>query len=53
LRATPRNELAADTDLELLLDTLIGPFVYRRLLTGGALDESVVERLLALVLPSV
>jgi AcrR family transcriptional regulator len=52
-RGVARNELAADTDLELLLDTLIGPFVYRRLLTGGALDESVVERLLALVLPSV
>jgi AcrR family transcriptional regulator len=52
-RGVGRGELAADTDLELLLDLLIGPFVYRRLLTGGALDESVVERLLALVLPSV
>lgn len=52
-RGVVRGELAPDTDLELLLDALIGPFVYRRLLTGGALDESVVERLLALVLPSV
>ena len=52
-RGVERGELAADTDLELLLDTLIGPFVYRRLLTGGAIDETVVDRLLALVLPAV
>lgn len=52
-RGLERGELSADTDLELLLDTLIGPFVYRRLLTGGAIDETVVERLLALVLPAV
>lgn len=52
-RGVARGELPADTDLELLLDALIGPFVYRRLLTGGAIDETVVERLLALVLPAV
>jgi hypothetical protein len=52
-RGVERGELAADTDLELLLDALIGPFVYRRLLTGGAIDETVVERLLALVLPGI
>jgi AcrR family transcriptional regulator len=52
-RGVERGELPADTDLELLLDALIGPFVYRRLLTGGAIDESVVDRLLALVLPTV
>jgi AcrR family transcriptional regulator len=52
-RGVERGELPVDTDLELLLDALIGPFVYRRLLTGGAIDESVVDRLLALVLPTV
>lgn len=52
-RGVARGELPADSDLELLLDALIGPFVYRRLLTGGAIDETVVERLLALVLPAV
>jgi AcrR family transcriptional regulator len=52
-RGVARGELAADTDLELLLDALIGPFVYRRLLTGGAIDDSVIERLLGLLLPSV
>lgn len=52
-RGVARGELPADTDVELLLDALIGPFVYRRLLTGGMLDDTMVERLLALVLPSV
>ena len=52
-RGVERGELPVDTDVELLLDALIGPFVYRRLLTGGAIDESVVDRLLALVLPGI
>jgi len=30
----------------LVVDALIGPFVYRRLLTGGDLDDRFVERLL-------
>lgn len=52
-RGVARAELPADTDLELLLDALTGPFVYRRLLTGAPLDRDLVDRLLALVLPSV
>jgi AcrR family transcriptional regulator len=52
-RAVQRGELAADTDLELLLDLLIGPFVYRRLLTGGPLGDDLIERLLAIVVPEV
>jgi AcrR family transcriptional regulator len=52
-RGVARGELPADTDVDLLLDALIGPFVYRRLLTGGPIDDLVVERLLALVLPTV
>ena len=52
-RGVDRDELPADTDVDLLLDALIGPFVYRRLLTGGPIDDTVVERLLALVLPAV
>lgn len=52
-RGVARGELPGDTDVELLLDALIGPFVYRRLITGGVLDDAMVERLLALVLPSV
>lgn len=52
-RGVARGELPADTDLELLLDALTGPFVYRRLLTGAPLDRDLVDRLLALVLPNV
>ena len=52
-RAVGRGELPSDIDVDLLLDALIGPFVYRRLLTGGPIDATVVERLLALVLPAV
>jgi AcrR family transcriptional regulator len=52
-RGVRRGELAADTDLELLLDLLIGPFVYRRLLTGGPLGNDLIERLLAIVVPEV
>ncbi len=50
-RAMARGELAADTDVEVLLDVLIGPFIYRRLLSHARLDEAFVERLLAVVLP--
>jgi AcrR family transcriptional regulator len=50
-RGVERGELPADVDLDVLADVLIGPFVYRRLLTHGPLDEPFVERLLALVVP--
>ena len=52
-RGTQRGELAADTDVEVLIDALIGPFVYRRLLSHEPLDDDFVERLLQTVLPSV
>ena len=52
-RGTQRGELAADTDVEVLIDALIGPFVYRRLLSHEPLDDDFVERLLQTVLPAV
>ena len=52
-RGVARGELPADTDLTLLLDALIGPFVYRRLLAGGDVDARFVDSLLRLLLPSV
>lgn len=51
-RGVARGELPADTDVALLLDILIGPFVYRRLLAGGDVDAGFVDRLLGIVLPS-
>lgn len=50
-RGIERGELAPDVDVEFLVDVLTGPLFYRRLLTGGRLDERVVDQLLALVLP--
>lgn len=51
-RALDRGELPADTDLDVLADVLIGPFIYRRLLTHAPLDETFVDRLLGVALPS-
>jgi AcrR family transcriptional regulator len=50
-RGIDRGELAADTDTETLLDALLGPIIYRRLLSGGVLDTDFVDRLIGLVLP--
>lgn len=51
-RGLDRGELPADTDVDVLADVLIGPFVYRRLLTHGPLDEDFVERLLRIAVPA-
>ena len=52
-RARERGELRADADLELTIDMLVGPVIYRFLLTGGDLAPAaaaaphVLEALLA------
>jgi AcrR family transcriptional regulator len=51
-RGIQRGELDAGTDVEVLIDALIGPFVYRRLLSHDPLDDDFVERLLRTVLPT-
>ncbi len=51
-RAVQRGELAADTDLDTIIDALIGAFMYRRLLSHAPLDDPFVTRLLLTVLPS-
>ena len=50
-RSIGRGELAVDTDIEMLLDALLGPIIYRRLLSGGVLDADFVDRLIVFVLP--
>lgn len=50
-RGIERGESAADTDVEVVIDALIGPFVYRRLLSHDPLDVDFVERLLLTVVP--
>lgn len=51
-RGVERGELAADTDLDVLADVLLGPFIYRRLLTHAPLDETFVDRLLGVAIRS-
>lgn len=51
-RGLDRGELSADTDLDVLADVLLGPFVYRRLLTHAPLDEDFVDRLLQVAVPA-
>ena len=53
-----RGELRADLDLELAIDGLIGPIVYRVLISGGdpaavrGLPERVLDQALAGLAPS-
>lgn len=49
-RALQRGELANGTDLTVLVDILVGPTMYRRLLTGGRIDRPFVAKLLDIVL---
>ena len=51
-RAIERGELRADADLELTIDMLIGPVIYRFLITGGDLTPAAaqVPRVLAALL---
>ncbi len=51
-RALARGELRDDVDLNVLIDAVIGPFVYRRLLTRDPIDEGFVARLLSILLPA-
>lgn len=52
-RGVQRGELARDSDLDTIIDALIGAFTYRRLLSHAPLDDAFVAALLHVVLPSV
>jgi AcrR family transcriptional regulator len=52
-RAFERGELSADTDLDVLIDVIIGPFTYRKLLTHSVIDNEFTNKVLDLVLPNV
>ncbi|MCU1401301.1 MAG: putative TetR family transcriptional regulator [Acidimicrobiales bacterium] len=49
-RAQQRGEMAANVDLKVIVDVLVGPLFYRRLLTGDRLDRAYVNKLLDIVL---
>ena len=44
-RAASRGELPPDTDVDVLVDVLLGSFLYRRLITGAPLDDDFTTRL--------
>ena len=52
-RAIVRGELSADTDVDILLDAVLSPFMYRRLLSHDVVDDDFVRRLVALLLPGI
>ncbi|MCU1391827.1 MAG: putative TetR family transcriptional regulator [Ilumatobacteraceae bacterium] len=49
-RAQQRGELATDLDLKVVVDVLVGPVMYRRLMTGERLDRTFVRKHLDIVL---
>ena len=52
-RGIARGDLRPDTDVELAHELLFGPVYYRLLLSGGALDKVLAERIVDAVLPSI
>ncbi len=44
-RGIARGELPPEADVDVLVDVLIGPYVYRRLMTGAPLDDDFTQRL--------
>lgn len=49
-RASQRGDLSPDVDRNVMVEVLVGPVMYRRLLTGGRIDRAFVRKLLDLVL---
>ena len=49
-RGAQRGEIAADVDRTVMIEALVGPVIYRRLLTGGRIDKAFVRKLLDIVL---
>jgi hypothetical protein len=52
-RGLERGELRDGVDISIVVDALIGPYIYRKLLTGGPLGQQFATELLDVVLPGV
>jgi AcrR family transcriptional regulator len=52
-RGQTRGELRDGIDISIVVDALIGPFIYRKLLTGGPVGRQFTSQLLDVVLPGV
>jgi AcrR family transcriptional regulator len=49
-RARERGEIAQDVELDIVHDLLVGPFVYRVLISGGRVDRRTIETVVDMVL---
>ena len=49
-RGIERGELAADTDVDVVVDLVLGPFYYRHLLTGAPVDRDFAHRVVDVAL---
>jgi AcrR family transcriptional regulator len=52
-QAQARGEIRADADLDLCIDLLAGPFMYRMFFSGGPVDEELIATIIDLVLRAV
>lgn len=52
-RAVARGELDVDTDVQLVIDMLLGPVTHRRLFYGEVFDDATAERLVEYVLRAI
>lgn len=52
-RGIRRGELKEDLDIDLCIDLIYGPIFYRLLVTGAAIDEDFVDKLILLVLQGI
>ena len=50
-RGRARGELDASAELDVLIDVILGPFAYRKLLSHAPIDAAFVDTMLAIVLP--
>lgn len=51
-RAIDRGDLPGDTDIELLIDSLVAPIAYRALITGAPLEPRIATQLVDQILGS-
>ena len=49
-RGAQRGEISPEVDHKVLVEALVGPIIYRRLLTGARIDRKYVRKLLDIVL---
>ena len=52
-RGVERGEIRDDVELDTMVDAFVGPFIYRKLLTGAPIGAGFVDDLLDLLIPTI